>query len=112
MKPEIAPALIQRLPVMGHALGMLVFDILKYLHGLGEIALANSIWQSWRKPLVDWGDPILPDQVCDALFSHPRVVKEPWRTLQFDIDKRGGYHQQWLLDRIMTDGKVWVGQYA
>ncbi|KAF2971132.1 hypothetical protein GQX73_g2434 [Xylaria multiplex] len=89
----------------------MIFDILQYLHCIGESGLSDSIWQSWKIPLVSWEDSVLPDKACPALFAHPRVMSEPWSTLHFRVDGNGDYSQQWLLDRIMLHGRIWVGQY-
>ncbi|KAI0549051.1 hypothetical protein F4679DRAFT_548058 [Xylaria curta] len=89
----------------------MIFDILQYLCCIGENGLADSIWQSWKVPLVNWGDNVLPDKACPALFTHPRVTAGPWSTLQFRVDSNGDYSQQWLLNRIMLQGHIWVGQY-
>jgi hypothetical protein len=89
----------------------MIFDILQYLFCIGETGLSDSIWQSWKVALVDWRDDVLPDKACPALFTHPRVMTEPWSTLNFRVDGNGDYSQQWLLDRIMVQGRIWVGQY-
>ncbi|KXH34177.1 hypothetical protein CSIM01_07179 [Colletotrichum simmondsii] len=101
-------------PEMQRLVAEIFFAILRYLRGLSttqSLGVANSIWQSIRTDAVDESQPYLPDSVGELLFEHPAVLATPFRTLQLDKDRRGGYFQAWIVDRIMQEGFVFVGRY-
>jgi hypothetical protein len=102
-------------------IGNIFVDILRHLHGEGEVALANSLWHSVRVDAVgkmarlDFDHSLadskdLPDEVGD-LLSDAEVLRSPWQILQLDLDRHGSYHQVWLIDRIMQNGFLWTGNY-
>lgn len=107
---------VEAIPEMQLIFSRIVFGVLRFLfHQSDEdprtLGLANSIWQSIRVDVVDDTHLELPDTVSEALFDHPAVVETPFKTLLLDKDRDGGYHQVWLIDRIMLHGSLWVGRY-
>lgn len=95
--------------------GDILIEILRHLHAEGEIALANSIWQSIRVDELFKPGPILssndlPDDVGD-LIIRDELIQNPWQLFQLEHDRNGSYYQVWLIDRIMQYGSVWVGHY-
>ncbi|CAH0031117.1 unnamed protein product [Clonostachys rhizophaga] len=119
---EVIPSLlaerVENEPLKQHSIGRIFFGILRCLLDQADsdpnaIGVANSIWQSMRVDSLDGENkhPDLPDEVSEALFSHPDVVAHPFDTLQFDRSPDGQYHQVWLFDRIMSLGFLWVGRY-
>ncbi|KAH0434191.1 hypothetical protein CcaCcLH18_05515 [Colletotrichum camelliae] len=92
------------------------FGLLQHLLSISEIdsraqGVANSIWQSMRIDVVHHEHPELPDIVSEELFRHPAVLETPFETIKLDETRDGEYHQGWLIDRIMTNGCLWVGRY-
>ncbi|KAK2001303.1 hypothetical protein LX36DRAFT_363224 [Colletotrichum falcatum] len=108
---------VKRTGEVGDELGRMVRDILSYLCYSGEKGLATSIWQSLRvaqtsgKSTAGHGLAPLPDEVDDAFFAHPVIRDEPGAALQIDATRDGNMAQQWLFDRILMQGKLWVGRY-
>ncbi|KAK7442644.1 hypothetical protein Landi51_09550 [Colletotrichum acutatum] len=101
-------------PEMQRIVAEIFFAILRYLHGLcttQSLGAANSIWQSIRTDAVYGRKPDMPDLVGEQLFSHEDVLEDPFRTLQLDKDRGGGYYQAWIVDRIMQEGILSVGRY-
>lgn len=108
---------LEQVPEMQACFCNIFFGILRFLmdQAAGDPraqGLADSIWQSVRVDQVNKEDPDLPDNVTEALFSHPAVVTTPFRTLALDRDSKGSYYQAWLLERVMRQGCLWVGRYV
>ncbi|KXH37677.1 hypothetical protein CNYM01_12187 [Colletotrichum nymphaeae SA-01] len=83
-------------PEMQRLVAEIFFAILRYLHGLSTIqslGIANSGNRSARMPSTKGS------RTCQT------------RTLQLDKDRRGGYFQAWIVDRIMQEGFLLVGRY-
>ncbi|KAF4951697.1 hypothetical protein FSARC_12848 [Fusarium sarcochroum] len=119
----LLPAFVQRSQDAQRQLVEIIFSILKYLHGLSASdsraeGVADSIWHSIRAgDVVDTRFPgklpPLPDNVGPALFNHLAVQVCSWATLQLDHSLDGkSYNQLWFIERIMTDGALWVGRYT
>ncbi|KAJ0326173.1 hypothetical protein COL5a_006996 [Colletotrichum fioriniae] len=101
-------------PEMQKIVAEIFFAILRYLHGLcttQSLGAANSIWQSIRTDAVYGRIPDMPDLVGEQLFSHEDVLEDPFKTLQLDKDRGGGYCQAWIVDRVMQEGVLSVGRY-
>ncbi|KAK1521518.1 hypothetical protein CPAR01_15041 [Colletotrichum paranaense] len=101
-------------PEMQKIVAEIFFAILRYLHDLcttQSLGAANSIWQSIRTDAVYTRRPEMPDLVGEQLFSHEDVLVDPFRTLQLDKDRGGGYYQAWIVDRIMHEGVLFVARY-
>lgn len=95
------------------------FEVLRYLNECADTdsrakGIANSIWQSIQGDHAMAGEAYqeLPDEVGEHLFQHPAVKKTPFETLQLHRDRQGGYLETWLIDRIMTRGVLWIGNYV
>lgn len=100
-------------------LAEIVFGVLQYLNECVDTdsrakGVANSIWQSIKRDYAKAGEPNqdLPDEVGEHLFQHPAVKNSPFETMQLHRDRQGGYLETWLIDRIMTRGVLWVGNYV
>ncbi|VUC27796.1 unnamed protein product [Clonostachys rosea] len=116
--PRLLAERVENEPLKRLTIGRIFFDILCTLYeqassNANALGVANSIWQSMRVDTLDGENrqPDLPDEVTEALFSHPDVIARPFDTLQFDRSPDGQYHQVWLFDRIMSLGFLWVGRY-
>ncbi|KAL8294608.1 hypothetical protein RB597_007772 [Gaeumannomyces tritici] len=119
---------IESSPERRRHMAEIVFGILRHLNGLQRenpraAGLANSIWQSLcvatvaaiatvderlSGSLVEIID--LPDTVCEKLFVD-LSDRNPFDMLQLHKDRNGGYHQTWFIERIMQQGKLWIGSY-
>lgn len=101
-------------PAKKRLVARIIFDILRDLYlnpdasGL-SIGLANSIWHSFRIDAVK-SDEVLPDYVDDWLFHDPAIENDPASLLQLDDTRDGSFGQAWLIERIMRDGYVYIGQ--
>ena len=110
--------LIQSHPDARHIVAQIIFRTLEYLFDLSAsdpraASAANSIWHSIRTDSVrSNGADELPDSVGPALFTQADVLRDAFATLQLDRDDtNGGYRQLWFIDRIMTQGTLWIGRY-
>ena len=116
--PYLNATLVESNPATRNCLGRIVVDLLRFLWNQGDTVpkaaeAANSIWQSlWAEKSYGEGIPELPDRVDEAFFQHPIILLDPFRALQFDRTREGSYSQIWLLDRIMSQGVLWVGRYV
>lgn len=124
---EIRPiVLIDRVepnPQARMTLGQIFLDTLRYLRGIGEESLANSIWCAIRTDSVirkssssSEGQSLaekfeLPDSV-DDLEKTGDILNDPWSLLSLDRNRDGSYYQLWIIERIMKNGLLWVGSYV
>lgn len=101
--------LLERDAQAKYKIGDMVRDILSYLLHSKETELANSIWQSLRSPSYKavGGRVILPDKIDYILLQKPDFGA----LLHFDYTPNGAFAQEWLFDRIVLKGKLWVGHY-
>lgn len=90
------------------AITHILFEILLQLKSVGEVNTANAIWQStfdsrWR---VKPGQEAIED-----VTEWPQKLQVHNRAGMFRIeaDESGDYYCSWLIDRVMTDGYLWVG---
>lgn len=107
--------MLKQRPGSRQLLGNILFDMLRYLDGIGEKALANSIWHSIRVDFINrdrgHGQPLepidTPDDVTD-LLNDQDMISDPWKTLQLD-HSNSTISETWLINRIMEDGLLWAG---
>lgn len=103
-------------PKTKEILGSIVADILTYLYHANEKEVATSIWQSFRRTMLretDLNNGLLPDEVDSDLLAHPVFLNEPCRLVHLDaIPGSDGMAGEWILDRILIRGKLWVGNYV
>jgi hypothetical protein len=113
-----------RVPQTQELVGHLLMDILQHLHAIKEDSLANSVWQSIRVDALRsapnssgavtdtnkndnyW----LPDNVTE-LLADENLCTNLWPALRLDQTHDGNISQFWLIDRIMQNGTIWVGNY-
>ncbi|KAF5239897.1 hypothetical protein FAUST_4666 [Fusarium austroamericanum] len=112
---SVSPEFIESNPEARRQLVEIIFSILRHIHSLSDIddraqGVADSIWQSIRSAFISLP---LPDNVGPALFDHSHVQVYDWDVLQLDhsVDNTS-YNQLWFVERIMTDGALWVGRYT
>lgn len=113
----LSPNIVERNKETQLQLARIIFGILKYLYDLSmaensmAAGVADSIWQSIREG--DVHDPSLPDKVGPDLFQHPLDATTPFNALHLSPSPDGrSYNQPWFVERIMTDGTLWVGRYT
>ncbi|KAI0006372.1 hypothetical protein F4779DRAFT_629871 [Xylariaceae sp. FL0662B] len=115
VRQHVSAHRVEQVPQMQHMVCEILFGILRYLMNYAETdpraaGLASSIWQSVRVDMVE--DRMdLPDEVNQALFDHPDVIANPFKTLQLDVMPGGTYSELWFIDQIMQCGTLWVGRY-
>lgn len=94
---------------VGLMIGEIVRDILSYLLHSNEVELANSIWQSlrWAWYTKEGRRVFLPDKIDDILLKHCHFLQ----FLQLNYTPDAAFAQEWLFDRVVLRGKLWVGHY-
>ena len=107
---------VEAKPKLQQGIAAIFFDILHFLYLMGDtnppaIGLATSIWQSMQMDTAHRNGDDLPDQVTEDLFNHPKIIQNPFKVLHFDQSRDGQYSQVWLINRVMSEGALWVGRY-
>lgn len=115
MTGPINASIVNDVPKAQRIIARIIFSVLQFLlqteNDDRARPIANSIWHSVRATSIN-DHAELPDEVGDWLYSHPMILDDPFSMLQLDIGPNGGFAQMWLLERIMTDGHLWVGNYV
>lgn len=98
----------QGLQIISHML----FEILQDIQRSGLDSLANSIWLSLRASQLPWlgsEDQNLPDTWAEVM-SNTRLIWRVTDLFDLDWDADRAFRQDWLIDRVMSNGYLWYGK--
>jgi hypothetical protein len=90
------------------AVTQILFEVLMSLRNRGDIMAADAIWQSVWNPA--WPNAGRSGVVFQSVDDFPEDVKIESRRNMFRLDKidAATFHPEWLIDRIMNQGSIWV----
>ena len=115
MTGPINASIVNDIPKAQRIIARIIFSVLRFLFQAEDDdrarSIANSIWHSVRATATSDREE-LPDKVGEWLFSDPLILDDPYSMLQLDVSPNGGFAQIWLLEKIMADGYLWVGNYV
>ncbi|KAI5923765.1 hypothetical protein F4810DRAFT_710189 [Camillea tinctor] len=91
------------------AITQILFDILIYLKQKGEIMVADAIWQSiWNPTFLRVSETRETVEFVNQFPDNLRSENRADLFLIRQIDSMT-YHPEWLINRVMRSGKIWVG---
>jgi hypothetical protein len=91
----------------------ILLNLILFLKANNELGLADAIWNSAQAaswpidgPFKDAED--VPASVEDFPTELPESLRVD-KLFEFEPDRHGGWLQSWVVNRIMTRGKLWYG---
>ncbi|KAK2017754.1 hypothetical protein LZ32DRAFT_600092, partial [Colletotrichum eremochloae] len=90
----------------------ILFELIQYLHSNGHDSVANAIWNSTANWNWKPNRQSKQDDIVESVDQFPQGLQVENRGGMFSLDPSpdGRYFQCWIIDRIMSQGGIWVAR--
>jgi hypothetical protein len=91
----------------------ILLNFILFLKANNELGLANAIWNSAQAASWPIDGPFKDaEDVPASVEDFPKELPESLhvdKLFEFEPDRYNGWHQSWVVNRIMTRGQLWYG---